>query len=219
MKKHILCYGDSNTHGYCADPGDCEDGGIRFTENQRWPRLLQTALGEDYLVTEEGLSGRTTCFDDPLYEGLNGLDYITPCLKSHEVIDLLIIMLGTNDTKDRFCASAACIGLGMARLVKKAKDTDCWGGKAPNILVIAPPPIGEGMLTSSVAQTMGQLCVEKSRQLGESYREQCKLLGASFLDAGELGCEFNTVDYMHLTSRGHAQLAEALAPLVPRLLK
>lgn len=219
MKKHILCYGDSNTHGYCADPGDCEDGGIRFTENQRWPRLLQTALGEDYLVTEEGLSGRTTCFDDPLYEGLNGLDYITPCLKSHEVIDLLIIMLGTNDTKDRFCASAACIGLGMARLVKKAKDTDCWGGKAPNILVIAPPPIGAGMLTSPVAQTMGQLCVEKSRQLGESYREQCKLLGASFLDAGELGCEFNTVDYMHLTSRGHAQLAEALAPLVPRLLK
>lgn len=219
MKKHILCYGDSNTHGYCADPGDCEDGGIRFTENQRWPRLLQTALGEDYLVTEEGLSGRTTCFDDPLYEGLNGLDYITPCLKSHEVIDLLIIMLGTNDTKDRFCASAACIGLGMARLVKKAKDTDCWGGKAPNILVIAPPPIGAGMLTSPVAQTMGQLCVEKSRQLGEGYREQCKLLGASFLDAGELGCEFNTVDYMHLTSRGHAQLAEALAPLVPRLLK
>lgn len=219
MKKHILCYGDSNTHGYCADPGDCEDGGIRFTENQRWPRLLQTALGEDYLVTEEGLSGRTTCFDDPLYEGLNGLDYITPCLKSHEVIDLLIIMLGTNDTKDRFCASAACIGLGMARLVKKAKDTDCWGGKAPNILVIAPPPIGEGMLTSSVAQTMGQLCVEKSRQLGESYREQCKLLEASFLDAGELGCEFNTADYMHLTSRGHAQLAEALALLIPRLLK
>ena len=219
MKKHILCYGDSNTHGYCADPGDCEDGGIRFTENQRWPRLLQTTLGEDYLVTEEGLSGRTTCFEDPLYEGLNGLDYITPCLKSHEVIDLLIIMLGTNDTKDRFCASAACIGLGMARLVKKAKDTDCWGGKAPNILVIAPPPIGAGMLTSPVAQTMGQLCVEKSRQLGESYREQCELLGVSFLDAGALGCEFNTVDYMHLTSRGHAQLAEALAPLVPRLLK
>lgn len=219
MKKHILCFGDSNTHGYCADPGDCEDGGTRFTENQRWPRLLQKALGEDYLVTEEGLSGRTTCFDDPLYEGLSGLDYIYPCLKSHEVIDLLIIMLGTNDTKDRFCANAACIGLGMARLVKKAKDTDCWGGKTPNILVLAPPPIGEGMLTSPVAQTMGQLCVEKSRQLGASYREQCDLLGVSFLDAGELGCAFNTVDYMHLTSRGHARLAEALAPLVPQLLK
>ena len=127
MKKHILCFGDSNTHGYCADPADCF-GGIRFTEDQRWPRLLQKALGEDYLVIEEGLSGRTTCFDDPIHEGLNALDYIYPCLKSHEDIDLLVIMLGTNDCKDRFYASAACIGLGMARLVKKARDTDCWGG-------------------------------------------------------------------------------------------
>ena len=219
MKKHILCFGDSNTHGYCADPADCADGGIRFPEDQRWTRLLQDALGQDYLVIEEGLSGRTTCFDDPIHEGLNGLAYIYPCLKSHETIDLLIIMLGTNDCKDRFYASAACIGLGMARLVKKAKDTDCWGGKQPNILVIAPPPIGEGMLTSPVAATMGKLCVEKSRQLADCYREQCALLGASFLDAGTLGCEFNQVDFMHLTSRGHARLASELAELVPQLVK
>ena len=219
MKKHVLCFGDSNTHGYCADPADCADGGIRFTEEQRWTRLLQNALGEDCLVIEEGLSGRTTCFDDPIHEGLNALDYIYPCLKSHEAIDLLIIMLGTNDCKDRFYASAACIGLGMARLVKKAKDTDCWGGKKPNILVIAPPPIEEGMLTSPVAATMGQLCVEKSRQLADSYREQCDLLGVHFLDAGAIGCEFNTVDYMHLTSRGHAALARRLSDLVLPLLE
>ena len=219
MKKHILCFGDSNTHGYCADPADCADGGIRFTEEQRWTRLLQAALGQDYLVIEEGLSGRTTCFDDPIHEGLNALDYIYPCLKSHETIDLLIIMLGTNDTKDRFYASAACIGLGMARLVNKAKSTDCWGGKTPNILVIAPPPIGEGMLTSSVAATMGQLCVEKSRQLADSYREQCELLNVSFLDAGAIGCEFNTVDFMHLTSRGHRTLAEELAKLIPQMMR
>lgn len=219
MKKHILCFGDSNTHGYCADPADCFGGGVRFPEEQRWTRLLQEALGQDYLVIEEGLSGRTTCFDDPIHEGLNGLGYIYPCLKSHEAIDLLIIMLGTNDTKDRFYASAACIGLGMARLVSKAKSTDCWGGKQPNILVIAPPPIGEGMLTSSVAATMGQLCVEKSRQLADSYREQCELLNVSFLDAGAIGCEFNTVDFMHLTSRGHRTLAEALTKLIPQLLR
>ena len=219
MKKHILCFGDSNTHGYCADPTDCFGGGVRFTEEQRWTQLLQADLGQDYLVIEEGLSGRTTCFDDPIHEGLNGLDYIYPCLKSHEAIDLLIIMLGTNDCKDRFYSSAACIGLGMARLVNKAKSTDCWGGKTPNILVIAPPPIGEGMLTSAVAATMGQLCVEKSRQLADSYREQCELLNVSFLDAGAIGCEFNTVDFMHLTSRGHRTLAEALTKLIPQLLR
>ena len=139
MKKHILCLGDSNTHGYCADPSDCADGGIRFNESERWTRLLQNKLGDEYLVIEEGLSGRTTVFSDPLYEGLAAIDYITPCLKSHEMIDLLIIMLGTNDTKDRFYASAACIGIGMARLVKKAQSCECWGGKKPNILVVAPP--------------------------------------------------------------------------------
>ena len=165
MKKHIVCLGDSNTHGYCADSTDCEGGGIRFSENQRWTRLLQKHLGEDYLVIEEGLSGRTTCFDDPIHEGLNALNYIYPCLKSHEDVDLLVIMLGTNDTKDRFYASAACIALGMARLVNKAKATACWGGKEPNILVVCPPPIGEGMLTSPVAATMGTGCVIKSREL------------------------------------------------------
>ena len=107
MKKHIVCFGDSNTHGYCADPADCADHGIRFNENERWTRRLQTLLGEEYLVTEEGLSGRTTCFDDPIHEGLSGISYITPCLKSHEFVDLLVIMLGTNDVKERFASSAA----------------------------------------------------------------------------------------------------------------
>ena len=217
MKKHIVCIGDSNTHGYCADPADCADGGIRYNESERWTRLLQKALGEEYLVIEEGLSGRTTCFDDPLHEGMSALNYIQPCLKSHEDVDLLVIMLGTNDCKDRFYASAACIGMGMARLVKKAQACECWGGKQPNILLVAPPHIGEGMLSSPVAATMGNLCVEKSRELARYYEEQCSLTGCHFLDAQ--GCEFNQVDYMHLTRKGHAMLAQRLAEVVPQLVK
>ena len=218
MKKHIVCLGDSNTHGYCADPADCADGGIRFNEDERWTQRLQSLLGEDCLVVEEGLSGRTTCFDDPIYEGLSALDYITPCLKSHEFVDLLVIMLGTNDVKERFAASAACVAIGMARLVKKAMATECWGDKKPNILVIAPPHIGEGMPASAVGATMGSGCVEKSRELAHYYKEQCELIGCHFLDAQALGCEFNTVDYMHLTKKGHETLARALAGLIPALI-
>ena len=218
MKKHIVCLGDSNTHGYCADPGDCADGGIRFNEDERWTKRLQKALGEDYLVIEEGLSGRTTCFDDPVHEGLSALNYVYPCLMSHCPVDLLVIMLGTNDTKDRFGCTAQLIALGMARLVAKAKSTDCWAGGKPNILVVAPPPIGEQMVTSPVQPVMGDSCVEKSRLLAGYYREQCDLLGVHFLDAGQIGCEFNQVDFMHLTNRGHAQLAAALAQLVPQLV-
>ena len=127
-------------------------------------------------------------------------------------------MLGTNDTKDRFYASAACIGIGMARLVKKAMATECWGGKKPNILVIAPPPIGEGMLTAECAATMGSLCVEKSRELAHYYKMQCDLIDCHFLDAGELGARFNTIDYMHLTRRGLETLAEKLAERIPALI-
>ena len=108
MKKHIVCIGDSNTHGYCADPSDCADGGIRFNEEERWTCRLQAALGSDYLVTEEGLSGRTTVFPDPLHESMDALGCIYALLKSHEVVDLLVIMLGTNDVKERFGANASC---------------------------------------------------------------------------------------------------------------
>ena len=218
MKKHIVCFGDSNTHGYCADPMDCADHGDRFNESERWTRLLQQKLGDDYLVIEEGLSGRTTVFNDPLHECMSGLDYITPCLMSHEPVDLLIIMLGTNDTKDRFASSAACIAIGMARLVKKAMTTECWGGKQPNILVVCPPAMGKEMPNGIFGDTMGMYCVEKSEQLAKYYKEQCELIGCHFADAGEMGAEFNEIDYMHLTKRGHATLAEKLAEIVPGLL-
>ena len=151
MKKHIVCIGDSNTHGYCADPNDCADGGIRFNEEERWTCLLQKALGDEYLVTEEGLSGRTTVFPDPLYENMDVFSYFWALLKSHEYIDLLIIMLGTNDSKERFHASAACIGWGMERLCRKAMVTDCWApGAKPNILIVSPPPVDPRVETSRV---------------------------------------------------------------------
>ncbi len=212
MKKHILCLGDSNTHGYCADPADCADGGIRFNEDERWTCLLGKLLGEDWLVTEEGLSGRTTVFADPLHESMDALSVAYPILKSHEFLDLLIIMLGTNDTKDRFGASAACIALGMERLVRKCMTVDCWGDKKPNILIVAPPHIGDELDDPC----MGVHCAEKSRDLAKYYKEKADLLGVHFLDAN--GCDFNNIDHMHLTRQGHAQLAARLAELVPAIV-
>lgn len=219
MKKHIVCLGDSNTHGYCADPGDCADPALaRFNEDERWTCLLQKALGDEYLVVEEGLSGRTTVFEDPLYEGLDALHYLYPCLKSHEPVSLLIIMLGTNDVKERLSASPFAISLGMRRLVQKAYTVDCWGpGGTPKVLVIAPPPIGEGVVHSDVADEMGHGALEKSRRVPEAYRKICQENGFLFLDAAELGVTFNQVDFMHLTSQSHRILAQALAQRIPAL--
>lgn len=213
MKKHIVCFGDSNTHGYCADPKDCADHTDRFNEEERWPCRLQKLLGEKYLVLEEGLSGRTTVFEDPLHESMPGISVIYSALMSHEPVDLLIIMLGTNDTKERFAANAACIGAGLERLATKAEAVNAWRGGKPNILVIAPPHIGQGHNDA----IMGRLCHEKSMELAGYYRAHCTSHGWAFLDAQGIA-EFNRMDFMHLTRKGHAQLAEKLAALLPGLM-
>lgn len=212
MKKHIVCFGDSNTHGYRAT-----DNG-RFDETERWTCLLGQKLGPDYLVIEEGLSGRTTCFDDPIHEGLSGLSYIYPCLMSHEPVDLLIIMLGTNDTKERFGSSAACIALGLKRLIAKAQaTTDCWANK-PNILVVTPKSIEQEYENTEVASTMGKGCAKKSEELAQEYQKIAKLMGVHYFDANTVVKEYNKIDYMHLNEEGHAALADALAKLIPSIL-
>ena len=217
MKKHIVCFGDSNTHGYCADPGDCADHGNRFNESERWTCLLQALLGDGVQILEEGLSGRTTVFSDPLHESMAGLDVIYSTLMSHEPVDLLIIMLGTNDTKARFSANAACIGIGLERLILKAKSIPCWAGGKPRILVIAPPHIGEGLYAVPEGEPMGPGCPEKSRALSKHFAAAAERQGCAFLDAEGLA-EFNKLDCMHLTRKGHRQLAEALKDIVPGLL-
>ena len=212
MKKHIVCLGDSNTHGYCADPSDCADGGSRFNEDERWTCLLQKALGDEYLVLEEGLGGRTTVFVDALHESMDAVSAAYPILMSHEPVDLLIIMLGTNDTKERFGANAAAIAVGMERLIKKCKSVECWTAKGPNILVICPPPLGDGFHD----EVMGPGCVEKSKALPKYMKAVAERNGVHYLDAKD--CEFNPVDFTHLTKKGHAQLARILADLVPSVL-
>lgn len=212
MKKHILCFGDSNTYGYCADPTDCADGGPRFNEDERWTCLLQKALGPNYYVIEEGLGGRTTVFPDPLHESMDALGVAYPLLMSHSPVDLLILMLGTNDTKERFGVNAAAIAAGMERLLLKCKSVDCWRKTGPNILVVCPPHIGPDFHD----EVMGNGCPEKSAALAPYYAAVAERSGAHFFDAE--GCEFNGVDHMHLSRKGHARLAEKLAGLVPGLL-
>ena len=209
MKKHIVCLGDSNTHGYCADPGDCADGGCRYNEYERWTCLLQSALGENYLVLEEGLSGRTSVFADPLHESMDAVSVVYSILMTHEPVDLLIIMLGTNDTKERFAANAPAIAVGMERLIKKCKSVECWGNHAPNILVVCPPPLGQGFHD----EVMGNGCVDKSVALPEYLKAVAERNNVHYLDAA--ACEFNDVDFTHLTRRGHKQLAEMLAAAIP----
>ena len=113
-RRRVLCFGDSNTYGY--DPA--RDG--RYGDDERYPMVLQDLLGDGWSVVEEGLPGRTAVFDDPITEGMNGLRVITPILMSHAPLDTVTIMLGTNDSKERFGCNSYLISQGIVRLVKKA---------------------------------------------------------------------------------------------------
>lgn len=210
--KTVVCFGDSNTHGYNSSNMG------RFTEKERWTCLLSDLLGSGYLIREEGLSGRTTSFDDPLFEGLSGFAYIHPCMLTHEPLDLLIIMLGTNDVKERFSANPGNIAKGLERLVTKAILTlEAWRDK-PNVLIIAPPPIEEGYYETPIGPEMGKGCAEKSKALAPLYREVAARHGCHFLDAGSIpGVGMYPYDHMHLSLEGHRLLAEKLSVLIPQI--
>ena len=213
MQKNILCFGDSNTHGYNSKTGG------RFDVNERWTKLLQKNLGDDYYIIEEGLSGRTTSFEDPVFEGLCGLKVIYPCMMSHEPLDLVIIMLGTNDTKDRFNANSFIIGKGLERLAQKTIDTHAaWRG-APNVLLIAPPPIHPDYAKTAVAGEMGDKCVERSRGLAKEFKDVADRLHCHFLDAGSIpGIEMYPYDWMHLSLESHKLLADELTKVIKEIL-
>ena len=114
--KTVLCYGDSNTYGY--NPVN----GMRYGESIRWTCRLRDLLGDGYRVIEEGCNGRTTIYDDPVDGWKNGLDYLRPCLNSHKPVDIVILMLGSNDLKDTFHLTAREIADGAGVLVDTIKN-------------------------------------------------------------------------------------------------
>ena len=209
-RKHILCFGDSNTWGY-----DAATGG-RFDDDTRWTMQLSKRLGEKYYIIEEGLSGRTTCFEDPLNEGLSGLSVLAPILQSHAPLDLMVLMLGTNDCKQRFAATPVNIKDALARLVKKARQLDVWRS-VPHILIVAPIIMDGRLYSSPNAAGMGGGCVEKSRQLPSLFRDATRDLDCAFLDCNPHVTAAEG-DYMHFDPDSNRRFAQALEEKIIEIL-
>jgi Lysophospholipase L1 and related esterases len=108
-------------------------------------RYTAERIRQRILFIEEGLNGRTTVWDDPI-EGVhkNGLKYLVPCLESHAPVDLVLLMLGTNDLKTRFSVSAFDIASSAGVLVNTIQQS-VFGpdGKNPKVLLICPSPLGK----------------------------------------------------------------------------
>ncbi|MCQ2451955.1 MAG: SGNH/GDSL hydrolase family protein [Oscillospiraceae bacterium] len=213
--KNILCYGDSNTYGLSPEWVHGQFG--RHDINTRWTGRLQKQLGEDYRIIEEGLCGRTTAFSDPTSAYRNGLPYLQPCIESHSPLDLIIIMLGTNDCKGLHSASPADIAMGLGRLIQVAKNPALYmGTPVPKVLVAVPVPIGEGAMTLPDGIT-DMAMIEKSRALAARYKNTAAMYGCDYIDLGEVAA--TTPDEgVHLDAAAHAAVAGALEKGIREIL-
>jgi lysophospholipase L1-like esterase len=205
--KTVLCYGDSNTWGY--DPATR----MRSPPDVRWTGVLATRLGADYRVVEEGLNGRTTRWDDPIETGRNGLTYLRPCIESHQPLDLIVIMLGTNDLKSRFDLSASDIAQSAADLAEMAwRFAHTPNGSHAKVLLVAPPAVS----TLTDFDQMFAGAREKSRQFSRYYRLAAGWRDVPFFDAGAIIVS-SEKDGIHFDPEEHRKLGEALAGEVRRL--
>lgn len=210
--KYILCYGDSNTWGCTPETFE------RYEFHERWPGILQSLLGGAYHIYENALNGRTTVFEDHIEEGRCGKTGFLVALESNSPLDLVIIMLGTNDCKLRFGMQPWDIGWGIDLLIQYVRKANCGrAGNPPHILLISPPPMGNDWDNTILRTVFGPTAAEKRDQLDEVYkfiaaRNQAEFLSPAFLVKPGRDC-------IHLEKPAHQIIAEAVSQKVREILE
>jgi lysophospholipase L1-like esterase len=207
----ILCYGDSLTWGYDAATL------ARHAYEDRWPSVLQAELGTSVRVIAEGLNGRTTAFDDHLFDAdRNGARVLPTLLATHTPLDLVVIMLGANDMKPFICGDAFGSKQGMERLIDIVRFHPYKHQiKAPQVLIVAPPPLCDTGDADFAQMFTGG--VEQSKRLGGLYSQVAQLYQCGFLDAGTVAST-TPLDGVHLDAENTRAVGKALAPIVSAML-
>ena len=208
MSISVVCYGDSNTFGTNPHGG-------RWGTDVRWPRVLGRLLGSGYDVIEEGLGGRETVYDDPLVGERNGLKGLPYVLKTHKPIDILVISLGTNDTKTMFHATPKVIALGIEQLILMAQRFPYGDSRfypIPRIVVVSPIHVGSH-IDKCPYWEFDESSVKTSHEVAPYIEEIARKHGCSFLDAAKVASPSET-DQLHMEKEGHLALAKALETLV-----
>lgn len=208
--KTVLLFGDSNTWGFI--PGTDAN---RMPWGARIPETVQAKAGAGFRIVEEALSGRMTAWDDPLTPDRNGARQLPFLLEAHRPLDLVSIMLGTNDLKHYMNLGPLDSAMGQNLLVDIIEAARCGpGGVRPGILLIAPPLVVE---TPTPFGHLFDGAIEKSRGFAAAYREIAKQRRCLFLDAGAL-VQTSTRDGIHLEAEAHRKLGEAIGEAIVREL-
>lgn len=207
--KQILCFGDSNTYGLIPKSDE------RYPWKVRWTGILNEKLGlESYRVIEEGLRGRTTIFEDPLRKARCGIQMLPAILETNVPIDIVVIMLGTNDCKTIYGATAEVIGKGIVSIIDQVRTTSA-GSK---ILLISPIYLGADVWKKEFDPEFSVVSVSVSKELATVYKEIAEKENLYFLDAASYVVPSN-VDQEHLDEDGHRLLAEAVYDKIIEMLE
>lgn len=204
--KRVLCFGDSNTWGLI--PGTTD----RFPSNVRWTGLLSEYLGSEYTLIEEGLCGRTTQFEDRTRLGRNAANTLPFILESHYPVDLVVLMLGTNDLKSFYRVNGEVIASGIANLISIIKNSS----PDTEILVISPIELGEGVGADGYDIEFDNISVEVSKTLPEYYQRISYKYGVKFLKASDYVSP-SDIDREHLDARGHITFARVVFETVNKV--
>jgi len=206
-KYRILCFGDSLTWGY--DPVKR----TRIGEDERWTGVLQNLLGERYKVIEEGQNGRTIASEDPTEGEKNGLAYIIPCLDSQRPLDLMILMLGTNDMKRKFGYTARDIAGEMQLFLEKVQAFNRFRMEGRMQVLLMSPPItgargrGKGSWLEDYFDYDRAFGV--ASELAAWYEQLAKTYHCHFLDAAGI-VQVSEADGVHLDPKEQTKLGGAI---------
>jgi lysophospholipase L1-like esterase len=212
--KTILCYGDSLTYGSSPIPN-----GPRHAWEDRWPHALQAKLGADVHCIAEGLGGRTTAVDDWYADAdRNGARVLPTLLRSHGPLDMVIIMLGTNDLKPFLGRTAQEASNGMRRLIQIVRaHAAAERQPVPQIVIVAPPPLSDTKHPEMLLHFGGQSAIDESKKFAQWYKLRADEEGVNFFDAGSVASA-DPADGVHLNAQATRAIGEGLAPLVKGLL-
>ena len=207
----ILVYGDSNTYGLRADFSF-----MRYEIKDTWSEIMADELGDDYAVITEGLNGRTVNLNNTskvskdnkinakLYS--NGTMLLPSILASHTPLDLLIIMLGTNDLGEH---DAKQIAKDLGKLIDIAKLERF---NIPNVLLIAPPKL-------NIGRKGGDILLSRSTDLPALLSKICEQKDAYFYNAQEVVEFAHWQDKLHFSKDDHHALGKAVAKQVQKIFE
>lgn len=197
----ILCIGDSNTWGLNPENG--------LRHENRWTKILQRQMPGDEII-EEGLNGRTYIFDDPVCRERCGIKALPMLLMSHQPVDLVIVMLGTNDLKSIFHAKANMIAKGCRSFIRTIKDPYLYRYPVPEILIISPVFLHDEIEErEGITGDFDHVSLVQSHLLGDKIEEVCQEYEVNYLRAADYA-RASSVDCIHMDEENHRKLADAI---------